>query len=85
MQRPVGVLPLHSGRDGRRSGRRKPETERGEELPGYIGRDSKGVMADPFTIRIFVPDGDPEGVRLIDGNAPQEPGLTEAEKAEPAR
>lgn len=23
-------------------------------------------MADPFTIRIFVPDGDPEGVRLID-------------------
>jgi len=25
------------------------------------------VMAsDPFTIRIFVPDGDPEGVRIID-------------------
>ena len=23
-------------------------------------------MADPFTIRIIVPDGDPEGVRLID-------------------
>ena len=23
-------------------------------------------MANPFTIRIFVPDGDPEGVRLID-------------------
>jgi hypothetical protein len=23
-------------------------------------------MADPFTIRIFVPDGDPEGMRLID-------------------
>ena len=23
-------------------------------------------MADPFTIRIFVPDGDPEGVRMID-------------------
>ena len=23
-------------------------------------------MADPFTIRVFVPDGDPEGVRLID-------------------
>ena len=23
-------------------------------------------MADPFTLRIFVPDGDPEGVRLID-------------------
>ena len=23
-------------------------------------------MAEPFTIRIFVPDGDPEGVRLID-------------------
>lgn len=23
-------------------------------------------MPDPFTIRIFVPDGDPEGVRLID-------------------
>ena|SRR6202521_1134454 len=23
-------------------------------------------MFDPFTIRIFVPDGDPEGVRLID-------------------
>ena len=24
------------------------------------------MAADPFTIRIFVPDGDPEGVRLID-------------------
>jgi hypothetical protein len=23
-------------------------------------------MPDPFTIRIFVPDGDPEGVRIID-------------------
>jgi hypothetical protein len=23
-------------------------------------------MADPFTIRIFVPDGDPEGLRIID-------------------
>jgi hypothetical protein len=23
-------------------------------------------MPDPFTMRIFVPDGDPEGVRLID-------------------
>ena len=23
-------------------------------------------MAEPFTIRIFAPDGDPEGVRLID-------------------
>lgn len=23
-------------------------------------------MSDPFTIRIFVPDGDPEGVRIID-------------------
>src|SRR3569832_2647516 len=23
-------------------------------------------MAPPFTIRIFVPDGDPEGVRIID-------------------
>jgi hypothetical protein len=23
-------------------------------------------MAVPFTIRIFVPDGDPEGVRIID-------------------
>ena len=23
-------------------------------------------MADPFTIRVFVPDGNPEGVRLID-------------------
>ena len=23
-------------------------------------------MAEPFTIRIFVPDGDPEGVRIID-------------------
>jgi hypothetical protein len=23
-------------------------------------------MADPFTIRIFVPDGGPEGVRIID-------------------
>jgi hypothetical protein len=24
-------------------------------------------MSDLFTIRIFVPDGDPEGLRLIDG------------------
>lgn len=24
------------------------------------------IMPDPFTIRIFVPDGDPEGVRIID-------------------
>ena len=24
------------------------------------------LMPDPFTIRIFVPDGDPEGVRLVD-------------------
>ena len=24
------------------------------------------VMGDPFTIRIFVPDGDPDGVRIID-------------------
>src|ERR1700712_3311278 len=24
------------------------------------------MVNDPFTIRIFVPDGDPEGVRLID-------------------
>ena len=23
-------------------------------------------MANPFTIRIFVPDGDPEGIRIID-------------------
>ncbi len=23
-------------------------------------------MSDPFTIRIFVPDGDPEGIRIID-------------------
>ena len=23
-------------------------------------------MAEPFTIKIFVPDGDPEGVRIID-------------------
>ena len=23
-------------------------------------------MPDPFTIRIFVPNGDPEGVRIID-------------------
>lgn len=23
-------------------------------------------MGDPFTIRIFVPDGDPEGLRIID-------------------
>ena len=23
-------------------------------------------MPDPFTIRIFVPNGDPEGVRLVD-------------------
>jgi len=27
---------------------------------------NQDVMAAPFTIRIFVPDGDPEGVRLID-------------------
>jgi hypothetical protein len=26
----------------------------------------EAVMADPFTIRIFVPDGDPEGLRIID-------------------
>ena len=24
------------------------------------------MKADPFSIRVFVPDGDPEGVRLID-------------------
>ncbi len=24
------------------------------------------MAADPFTIRVFVPDGDPEGVRIID-------------------
>ena len=24
------------------------------------------MQSDPFTIRIFVPDGDPEGVRIID-------------------
>ena len=29
-------------------------------------RSLEVTMADPFTIRIFVPDGDPEGVRLID-------------------
>ncbi|MEM8722393.1 MAG: hypothetical protein AAGE84_24385 [Cyanobacteria bacterium P01_G01_bin.39] len=23
-------------------------------------------MPEPFTIRIFVPDGDPEGIRIID-------------------
>jgi hypothetical protein len=23
-------------------------------------------MAEPYTIRIFVPDGDPEGLRIID-------------------
>jgi hypothetical protein len=23
-------------------------------------------MADPYTIRIFIPDGDPEGVRIVD-------------------
>ena len=23
-------------------------------------------MSDPFTIRIFVPDGDPEGIKIID-------------------
>ena len=23
-------------------------------------------MPDPYTIRIFVPDGDPEGIRIID-------------------
>ena len=27
---------------------------------------NNGGMADPFTIRVFVPDGNPEGVRLID-------------------
>src|SRR5262249_55454935 len=37
-----------------------PETDR-------IGVNGGISMAnDPFTIRIFVPDGDPEGVRLID-------------------
>ena len=24
------------------------------------------MSTDPFTIRIFVPDGDPEGIRIID-------------------
>jgi len=24
------------------------------------------MASDPFTIRIFVPDGNPEGVRIID-------------------
>jgi hypothetical protein len=23
-------------------------------------------MSDPFTLRIFVPSGDPEGVRIVD-------------------
>ena len=26
----------------------------------------RGLMADPYTIRIYVPDGDPEGVRIVD-------------------
>jgi hypothetical protein len=26
----------------------------------------EGVVADPYTIRIFVPDGNPEGLRIID-------------------
>lgn len=34
--------------------------------PAGISNGQKAEMADPFTIRIFVPDGDPEGVRLID-------------------
>ena len=29
-------------------------------------KESYQIMSDPFTIRIFVPGGDPEGVRLID-------------------
>jgi len=29
-------------------------------------RGKQKGMAEPFTIRIFVPDGDPEGIRLID-------------------
>lgn len=37
-------------------------------LEGLVGsrRGGEPVMSDPFTIRIFVPDGDPEGVRIID-------------------
>src|SRR5690606_31723842 len=35
-------------------------------LVGSSPIDERGKMADPFTIRIFVPDGDPEGIRLID-------------------
>jgi hypothetical protein len=30
------------------------------------GKCELAAMADPFTIRIFVPDGNPEGVRIID-------------------
>src|SRR5216683_5168972 len=33
---------------------------------GVRGPTFGAGMADAFTIRIFVPDGDPEGVRLID-------------------
>jgi len=32
----------------------------------YSKMTQETVMADPFTIRIFVPDGNPEGIRLID-------------------
>jgi len=31
-------------------------------------------MADPYTIRIFVPDGDPEGLRIIDRMKLDRPG-----------
>jgi hypothetical protein len=31
-----------------------------------VDREERGEVAAPFTIRIFVPDGDPEGVRFID-------------------
>lgn len=34
----------------------------GKEVP----RSQYAAMADSYTIRIFVPDGDPEGVRIVD-------------------
>src|SRR5208282_2339286 len=44
------------------SGSKQPPTY----LPSSRLRDSMRPMADGFTIRIYVPDGDPDGVRIID-------------------
>src|SRR6266576_3869805 len=37
-----------------------------EWLFGLSRTALRGTMGEPYTIRIFVPDGDPEGLRIID-------------------